>query len=206
MHTNFLKLNDEKTEYIIIGTYKNLQYVADTDITIGDETITASDFMRDLGLWFDKKLKGTVHINKITSSCIYTIRNVARIRHLLDLDTMKTLMQALVLSHMDYCNSLLLGCSDYLLQKLQHIQNMACRVVCQCSKFKHISPFLADIHWLKVKERIDYKVLTIMHKCVNGQALGYLTELLDIDPEADPTLGQHERRLHSNHMCYLKTT
>ena len=49
MHTNFLKLNDSKTEYIIIGTYKNLQYVADTDITIGDETITASDFVRDLG-------------------------------------------------------------------------------------------------------------------------------------------------------------
>ena len=152
MHTNFLKLNDEKTKYIIIGTYKNLQYVADTDITIADETITASDFMRDLGFWFDKELKGSVHINKITSSCIYTIRNVTRIRHLLDLDTMKTLMQALVLSHMDYCNSLLLGCSDYLLQKLQHVQNMAYRVVCQCTKFKHISPFLADIHWLKVKE------------------------------------------------------
>ena len=76
MCTNFLKLNDEKTEYIIIGTYKNLQYVADTDITIGDETITASDFMRDPSFWFDKELKGTVHINKITSSCIYTIRNV----------------------------------------------------------------------------------------------------------------------------------
>ena len=45
-----------------------------------------------------------------------------------------------------------------------------------------------------------------MHKCVNGQALRYLTELLDIDPEADPTLGQHECRLHSNCMCYLKTT
>ena len=119
MHTNFLKLNDDKTEYIIIGTYKNLQYVADTDITIGDETITASDFVRDLGFWFDKELKGTAHINKITSSCIYTIRNVARIRHLLDLDTTKTLMQALVLSRMDYCNSLLLGCSGYLLQKLQ---------------------------------------------------------------------------------------
>ena len=110
-----------------------------------------------------------------------------------------------MLSHMDYCNSLLLGCSDYLLQKLC-VQNMACRVVCQCTKFKHISPFLADIHWLKVKERIDYKVLTIMYKCVNGQALGYLTQLLDIDTEADPTLGQHEQRLHSNCMCYLKIT
>ena len=82
MCTNFLKLNDEKTQYIITGTYKNLQYVADTDITIGYETITASDFMRDLSFWFDKELKGTAHINKISSSCIYTIRNVARIRHL----------------------------------------------------------------------------------------------------------------------------
>ena len=48
MCTNFLKLNDEKTKYVIIGTYKNLQYVADTDITIGNETITASGFVRDL--------------------------------------------------------------------------------------------------------------------------------------------------------------
>ena len=45
-----------------------------------------------------------------------------------------------------------------------------------------------------------------MYKCVNGQALGYLTELLDIDPEADPTLGQHKQRLHSNCMHYIKTT
>ena len=45
-----------------------------------------------------------------------------------------------------------------------------------------------------------------MHKCVDGQAPRYLTELLDIDPEADPTLGQHEQRLHSNCMSYLKTT
>ena len=206
MHTNFLKLNDDKTEYIIIGTYKNLQYVADKDITIGDETITASDFVRDLGVWFDKELKGTVHINKITSSCIYTIQNVARIRHLLDLDTTKTLMQALVLSRMDYCNSLLLGCSGYLLQKLQRVQNMACRVVCQCTKFEHISPFLADIHWLKVKERIDYKVLTIMHKCVNGQAPRYLTELLDADAAVDSSLGQYVHNLRSNHMGYLRTT
>ena len=206
MRTNFLKLNDDKTEYIIIGTYKNLQYVADADVTIGDETITASDFVRDLGFWFDKELKGTVHINKITSSCIYTIRNVAWIRHLLDLDTTKTLMQALVLSRMDYCNSLLLGCSGYLLQKLQRVQNMACRVVCQCTKFEHISPFLADIHWLKVKERIDYKVLTIMHKCVNGQAPRYLTELLDADAAVDPSLGQYVHNLCSNHMGYLRTT
>ena len=75
---------------------------------------------------------------------------------------------------------------------------MACRVVCQCTKFEHISPFLADIHWLKVKERIAHKVPTIMHKCVNGQAPGYLTELLDIDSVVDPSLGQYVHSLHSN--------
>ena len=45
-----------------------------------------------------------------------------------------------------------------------------------------------------------------MHKCVNGQAPGYLTELLDIDSVVDPSLGQYVHSLHSNCMCYLKTT
>ena len=77
----------------------------------------------------DNELKSTIHINKLTSILFITIRKIAKIRHQIDKETTKILMQTLVLSKLDYCNSLFIGVNEYNLNKLQKIQNMACRVI-----------------------------------------------------------------------------
>ena len=64
-------------------------------------------------------------------------------------DAAKTLVQALVLSKMDYCNSLILGAPNYLIQKVQRVQNMACRIIIQSKKNEHITQYLIELHWLK---------------------------------------------------------
>lgn len=55
---------------------------------------------------------------------------------------------------------------------LQSVQNTAARIVTKVNRFDHVccTPILKDLHWLKVKERIEYKILTVVHKCVNGNA------------------------------------
>ena len=70
------------------------------------------DSVHDLGCIIDNEIKSTVHINKLTSSLFITTRKIAKIRHLIDKEMTKILMQALVLSKLDYCNSLLIGTSE----------------------------------------------------------------------------------------------
>ncbi len=75
-------------------------------------------------------------------------------------------------------NALLIGSPDYLIKKLQLIQNNAARVVAKKRKHYHITPTLESIHWLPVAYRIVYKVLLLTHKCIIGKAPAYLSELL----------------------------
>ena len=113
----------------------------------------------------DNELKSTIHISKLTSILFITIRKIAKIRHQIDKETTKILMQTLVLSKLDYCNSLLIGVNEYNLNKLQRIQNMACRVINNLKKHNSITSHLQDLHWLKVREQINYKILMMVFKC-----------------------------------------
>ena len=86
--------------------------------------------------------------------------------------------QALILSKLDYCNSLLVGTPECHLSWLQHVQNMACRVVCNLRKYDHVSPSMYSLHWLKVQECIAFKIAYLVHCCKMGSALHYLRDLL----------------------------
>ena len=148
---------------------------------------------------FHSELKHTAHVNKLTSSSYHTLHNISRVRHLLDKLTTQTLIQALVLSRLDYCNSILLGTPKYNIQKIQRIQNMACRLINQLPRHSRVSDYMKNLHWLKIPERIEYKVLTIMYKCIHNSALQYLQELVIQDRS-------HNRSLRSVTNNKLLTT
>ncbi len=82
-------------------------------------------------------------------------------------------------SRLDYCNSLLSGCSNKSLRTLQIIQNAAARVLTGTKIRDHISPILASLHWLPVKSRIEFKILLLTYKALHGQAPSYLKELIE---------------------------
>ena len=83
-----------------------------------------------------------------------------------------------ITSCLDYCNILLAGSSKHQIDKLQCIQNMSCRVVCNINKYDHVPPAMRDLHWLKIPERIIYKLCLLVYKCHNNLAPKYLSELL----------------------------
>ena len=129
---------------------------------------------------FDCHLTMETHVSILVRSANFELRRISSIRHLLSTDATKTLVSAFVLSCLDYCNSLLFGCPQYLLNKLQKVQNNAARLVLRVSKTDHISPHLASLHWLPIDSRIQYKLSSLCYNCLNSTAPDYLTELLRI--------------------------
>ena len=88
------------------------------------------------------------------------------------------IVHALVTSRLDYCNSLLYDLPDVRIQRLQRIQNIACRIVSRSPKSDHITPLLKELHWLPVESRIIFKILLLTFKSLNNMAPQYLSDLV----------------------------
>ena len=92
-------------------------------------------------------------------------------------DTAHIIVQSLVISRLDYCNSLLLGSAKYQLDKYQRIQNMACSVVVNLKKYDHITPIMKELHWLRIHNHIIFKIALLVYKCRCGNVPKYLMDL-----------------------------
>ncbi|XP_060595673.1 uncharacterized protein LOC132749793, partial [Ruditapes philippinarum] len=79
---------------------------------------------------------------------------------------------------MDYCNALLYGVRKTTLNKLQHLQNTAARIITGTSRFEHITPVLKKLHWIPVVYRVDFKILMQTYKALHDQSPIYLKHLL----------------------------
>ena len=111
-------------------------------------------------------------------------RYIRRIRHLLPLSAATALANSLVSSKLDYCNSLYNGISQANLNKIQRIQNTLARVVTNTSKFEHITPILKKLHWLPIKQRIDYELCLLTYKTLQIQQPTYLYNSLSFPSHA----------------------
>jgi hypothetical protein len=118
MLNNDLKLNDDKTEFLIIGTSQQLEKLDNISIRVGDSDVHPVPIARNLGSWFDSRLSMATHITKICASSFYYIYNIRRIRKYLSQQSTETLVHAFITSRLDYCNGLLYGLPDCLLNKL----------------------------------------------------------------------------------------
>ena len=70
------------------------------------------------------------------------------------------------------------GAQDYLIKKLQRVQNTAARVITGLGKYDHITMTLYELHWLPVEKRIQFKILLLTFKALNGLAPSYISDLL----------------------------
>ena len=93
---------------------------------------------------------------------------------------MRTIVNALVTSRLDYCNSLLYGSPSSLLSRLQSVQNCAARLTHNVSKFAPSFRLLSTLHWLPMKHRIAFKILLITYKAVHTLAPLNITQLIKV--------------------------
>ena len=179
MSKNKLKLNQEKTEFIVLGKAIHRNKMTTDSIKVGESTIKSSKFVRNLGAYLNQDLSMKAHVNQLCISCYFQLTNIQYIGDNLSTEAAKTVVQALITSKPDYCNSISYDISNKLLDKLQRIQNCAARLIVK-SKTAHISAHkcLKALHWLPVRYRISYKIILLVFKSLKGLEPPYLQDML----------------------------
>ncbi|XP_017330014.2 heterogeneous nuclear ribonucleoprotein A0a isoform X1 [Ictalurus punctatus] len=178
MLTNFLLLNSDKTEILLLGPRVARSNLSDHMVTLDGLSVSSCTAVKDLGVIIDSSLSFDAHVDNITRIAFFHLRNISKIRNILSLHDAEILVHAFVTSRLDYCNALLSECSSRNINKLQLVQNAAARVLTRTRRYDHITPILSILHWLPVKSRINYKILLLTYKALNGLAPQYLSDLL----------------------------
>ena len=130
-----------------------------------------------------------------SAKAAYNLHTIRELWKVLSKDTTKTLVYAIVSSHMDYCNSVMAGLPTETLKPLQRIQNLAAKLVCRWNRWDSAMEALKSLHWLNIEDRILFKVLCIVYRCMNKQGPEFLNEMFNIKAPTRP--------LRSNAQNYL---
>ena len=180
MYQDKLKINDDKTEFIIIGSRQQLLKITPCSIRVGSTNIKPVFEVRNLGSWFDSNFSMCTHISKSCGAAFYWLHNIKRISRFLRKEKLEMVLHAFVTSRIDYCNGLLYGLPVCEIVKLQRVQNAAARLLNSACKYSRITPILKELHWLPVRFRIHFKILLLTFKALNGMAPDYITELINV--------------------------
>ena len=155
----------EKSDAVIISTSQQASKIlVNSLIPVAGCDIQLSNSVRNLNcqLSFDE------NVSSVCRSCYFHMKTFRQIRHSLTIDTSKTIARSIMMSRLDYCNSVLYGTSKSNLKKLQHIQNSLVRLVYILPSRSSCQPLLKELSWLPIEKRIYFKIDLLTFKCRNG--------------------------------------
>ena len=150
MNKNKLKLNEDKTEFLIAGTSHQHAKIMINSLSVSGAIIPASPYVKNLGVIIDSELTLSDHVTYICKSSYHYLRNIHTIRPYLTVSSAKTIVHSVISAKLDYCNSLFIDIPDYLITKLQRVQNAAARIVLNLKKYDSVTPHLMKLHWLPI--------------------------------------------------------
>ena len=179
MKASFLKLNASKSQIIIFAPKNLASQVHIDQIKLSNGcSIPVSTMVTNLGVTVDRGLLYGPQINSICSSSYRLLRNLASIRKFLDTNDLRLLVQSIIISRIDNCNSLLYGILARGTSKLQKLQNACARLIYGKKRRDHVSPLFHELHWLPVQNRIVFKILLLVFKFYLNLVPVYIKELL----------------------------
>ena len=141
---NHVKLNLVKSLLLYTVPRRHSSELVTPPLVVGDATLPPSVQARNLGVIFDSALSMALHVNSVCKCAFFHLTLIGGIRRFLDVRSAKSLVHDLVLSRIDYANSLLLFKS--FLRKVQRVQNAAARLIVGVGKYKRISDHLKLLH------------------------------------------------------------
>jgi len=158
--SNRLQLNATNTEALWSTTIHRLHQLRQSLLHVGADLVAPSAIVRKLGIFIDADVSMRSHVMRLGH---HHVRHSAKTTLYPTISAENSSSVAdVVLSRLNHSNATLSGISGHLVQRLQSMMNVAARMIYSTSRFSHISQFLHQLHWLKVRDWIDYKLtLTI---------------------------------------------
>ena len=162
-------INDEKTELWLL----ELRHSGHESLIIPND-----EAFRNLAVWLQSTFSICSHVPRTCKSAFLLPPQYKAQYKYLNRESTERLIHAFVISRLDYCNSLLYGITSNSMEKLRRVQNAATRVVYRAPTNCHITLILFGLHWLPVRSRIIFHILTITFKAIHNMAPKYLSNLI----------------------------
>ena len=156
-------MNDSKSEILPVIPRHKTNMTEGLRVRVGSDYVTAVRHVKNLGVYLDRHLDMTTRVSRTISTCSLHMRNIAQIRRYLTRPTTERVVNALITSRLDYCNSLLFGTSASNINRLQRLQNSVARLVTRQARRDSAMPLLRELHWLPV--HVDLSP-TYLQQCV----------------------------------------
>ena len=180
----FLKLNASKSQVIVFTPDSQSSKLLVQRLSLDDGSILPlSTKVLNLGVTLDYELSFGPQIDMVICVCYQLLRDISSIRRFLTEDEIKSLVNSVVVARIDNCNSVYAGLSAHHISRLQRLQNSCARVIYGVGRRDHVSGLLKKLHWLPIRQRIIFKVLCLIFKCVHGTAPSYLSDILPLRDE-----------------------
>jgi len=176
MRASRLRLNPSKTVVLWLGSRHVTDKLDVHEVQALSSIVKIDSSAHELGVVVDSRLTMSDHVASVCRSAYYYLRQIRPIVQLLTVDAARTLVQAFIASRLDYCNAVLHGITDNLLQRLQSVQNAAARLVTRTGRCEYITLVLRELHWLPVRRRVEFKTATLVFKVLNNLAPPYLVD------------------------------
>ena len=195
MSLSKLKLNPEKTEFIVFGSKAQRQKISSNfPVSILGSLFHPVDSVRNLDVWFDAAFSFSKHVKRTCNVCFLQMCDLRRIREYLTPEVAVLAANALVNSRLDYCNCLFRGLSCFNLHKLQSIQNTLARIVTNHRKYAHVTPILKQLHWVPINYRCMFKTATLVYKFLHSGSPSYFQPFLSLSSCSYSTRPSHPDR------------
>ena len=165
----------QSTSFFWVKMAKKIQTQS---ISINGTSINKREGIQYLGAWLDEHLTLREHIKRKCRIAMVNLQCIHLIRQYLTQDTTQNLVLGIIMSHLDYSNAIFSGLPDKDMANFQRIRNAWAKLVLQKDKLASSTECLHALHWLPIRERIDYKILKLVFKSLNYQAPVYLQDLL----------------------------
>jgi hypothetical protein len=179
MRSNFLLLNAQKTKALLFHG-KTSPIVTPLSLRGAEIPVYGNDSLKWLGVNLDSQLTLKEFVNTTCRSSYLHLRTIRHARMSLNKQAAKLLCHSLVLSRVDYCNSLLYGIPMKDCNKLQKVINLAARIVTQKRRCESISPLLNELQWLRAKNRIELKLCSIVFTFLRSGKPEYLERFIEV--------------------------
>lgn len=179
MKSRHLKLNVSKTEVMFIhGNVPSLRKFTLNYLLLGGLKVDIVKSSRCLGVLIDAGLTFVDHISNVIRTCHLQLRNLYAIRRYLNCESLSILVHSMVVTHIDYCNCILLMIPRFQLQRLQKVLNRCARLIFGLPPRTPTSNYLRQLHWLTIEERIEFKVCLLVYKALVFERPKYICEMI----------------------------